>query len=139
MQRVYDSFHSKALDAGVELRLETQSFSAIFDPESMTRVLSNLLQNALRYGGPGVVTLSAALENSKLNFSVRDTGPGLPKEALNQVFERFYRADSSRTNRREGSGLGLAIAKAIVEAHGGTIKAANSPEGGAIFNTSLPQ
>jgi two-component system, OmpR family, sensor histidine kinase BaeS len=139
MQRVYDSFHTKAADTGVELRLETKTFSAIFDPESMTRVLSNLLQNALRYASPGVVTLSATLENSNLEFSVRDTGPGLPKEALNQVFERFYRADSSRTNRREGSGLGLAIAKAIVEAHGGTIKAANSPEGGAIFNTSLPQ
>jgi two-component system sensor histidine kinase BaeS len=139
MQRIYEAFHIRAKEVGAELMLEIQPFTATFDPDSMTRVLSNLLENALRYASPGVVTLSAKKEGTNLIFSVRDTGPGLPNEALTQVFERFYRAEGSRTNRREGSGLGLAIAKAIVNAHGGSITAANSPSGGAIFNTSLPQ
>jgi two-component system, OmpR family, sensor histidine kinase BaeS len=139
-QRIIDSFNIKAADVNVELRLEVtpENLKATFDPDSMMRVLSNLLENTLRYASPGVVTLSATRENSGMKFSVRDTGPGLPKEALQQVFERFYRADSSRTNRREGSGLGLAIAKAIVEAHGGSIEASNHPQGGAVFILYLP-
>lgn len=138
LQRLCDSFKTRASDVGVEIKLEAKPFIAKFDPEAMMRVLSNLLENALRYASPGVVRLVAVQENSGVIFQVRDSGPGLPKEALVQVFERFYRADSSRTNRREGSGLGLAIAKAIVNAHGGTIKAANSSEGGAIFTLHLP-
>jgi signal transduction histidine kinase len=138
LQRLCDSFKTRANDVGVELKLEAKPFIAKFDPEAMMRVLSNLLENALRYASPGVVRLVALEENSGVIFQVRDSGPGLPEEALVQVFERFYRADSSRTNRREGSGLGLAIAKAIVNAHGGTIKAVNSSEGGAIFTLHLP-
>jgi two-component system, OmpR family, sensor histidine kinase BaeS len=138
LQRLCDSFKTKANDVGVELKLEAKPFTAKFDPEAMMRVLSNLLENALRYASPGIVHLIALQENSGVIFQVRDSGPGLPKEALEQVFERFYRADSSRTNRREGSGLGLAIAKAIVHAHGGTIKAVNASEGGAVFTIHLP-
>jgi two-component system, OmpR family, sensor histidine kinase BaeS len=138
LQRLCDSFKTKASDAGVEIRLESKPFTAKFDPEAMMRVLSNLLENALRYASPGVVHLTSLQENSGVIFQVRDSGPGLPKEALEQVFERFYRADSSRTSRREGSGLGLAIAKAIVGAHGGTIQAANGSQGGAVFTLHLP-
>jgi two-component system, OmpR family, sensor histidine kinase BaeS len=138
LQRLQDAFKTKAAEVGTEIQLETSTFSATFDPDNMMRVLSNLLENALRYASPGVVTLSAKREPSGVTFSVRDTGPGLPKETLQQVFERFYRADSSRTNRREGSGLGLAIAKAIVAAHGGTIEAANDARGGAVFTLHLP-
>jgi two-component system, OmpR family, sensor histidine kinase BaeS len=138
LNRLCDSFKTRARDVGVELKLEAKPFTAKFDPEAMMRVLSNLLENALRYASPGVVRLTALEENSGVIFQVRDSGPGLPKEALEQIFERFYRADSSRTNRREGSGLGLAIAKAVVNAHGGTIKAVNHSEGGAVFTIHLP-
>ncbi len=139
-QRMIDAFKIKAADANVELRLEVTptTLQATFDPDNMMRVLGNLLENALRYASPGVVTFSAKREASGVTFSVRDTGPGLPKETLQQVFERFYRADSSRTNRREGSGLGLAIAKALVEAHGGKIEATNDARGGAVFTLHLP-
>ncbi len=140
LQRLCDAFKTKAADVNVELKLEVTptTLKATFDPDGMMRVLSNLLENALRYASPGVITVSAVRENSGVKFLVRDTGPGLPKEALQQVFERFYRADSSRTNRREGSGLGLAIAKAIVQAHGGKIEAANHLQGGAVFTLHLP-
>jgi two-component system, OmpR family, sensor histidine kinase BaeS len=138
LQRLCDSFKTKAKDAGVEIKLEAKPFTAKFDPEAMMRVLGNLLENALRYASPGVVRLVALQENSGIIFQVRDSGLGLPEGTLEQVFERFYRADSSRTNRREGSGLGLAIAKAVVNAHGGMIQAANASEGGAIFTIHLP-
>ncbi|MEZ4608463.1 MAG: sensor histidine kinase [Deinococcales bacterium] len=73
-------------------------------------------------------------------ISIRDKGQGLPEEALEQVFERFYRTDSARSRKLNHvhSGLGLSIAKAIIEAHGGDIKAENHPEGGAVFLIYLP-
>jgi two-component system, OmpR family, sensor histidine kinase BaeS len=138
LQRVCDAFKTRASEVGVELKLEVTPFSAKFDPDNMMRVLGNLLDNALRYASPGAVEFGATKETNGLKLWVRDHGAGLPEEALAQVFERFYRADSSRTNRREGSGLGLAIAKAIVNAHGGTIEAANHLEGGAMFTIHLP-
>jgi two-component system, OmpR family, sensor histidine kinase BaeS len=141
LQRLFDAFKSRASDVNVELRLELtpEPFIAAFDPDGMMRVLSNLLDNALRYASPGVVTFGATRETEGVNLWVRDHGPGLPKEALQQIFERFYRTDASRTNRKEGSGLGLAIAKALVAAHGGIIEAANHPEGGAVFTIYLPK
>ena len=137
LQRLCDSFKARASEVGVELKLEATPFNARFDPDNMMRVLSNLLENAMRYASPGVVTVLARQENAGITFKVRDHGPGLPKEALTQVFERFYRADASRSSRREGSGLGLAIAKAIVHAHGGTINAVNHPTAGAVFTVQL--
>jgi two-component system sensor histidine kinase BaeS len=67
-----------------------------------------------------------------------DTGPGIPPEALPRVFERFYRADKSRSREEGGTGLGLAIARQLAVAHGGDIRAANRPEGGAEFTVRLP-
>jgi two-component system, OmpR family, sensor histidine kinase BaeS len=138
LHRLCDAFKTRASDVNVELELTSPALTATFDPDGMMRVLSNLLDNALRYASPGVVEFGAIKETGGIKLWVRDHGIGLPKEALEQVFERFYRADSSRTNRREGSGLGLAIAKAIVEAHGGTIEAANHSQGGAVFTIHLP-
>jgi two-component system, OmpR family, sensor histidine kinase BaeS len=107
LQRLCDAFKTRASDADVDIKLEATPFTVRLDPESMTRVLSNLLENALRYASPGVVHLIAKKENNSVVFQVRDSGPGLPKGTLEQVFERFYRADASRSSRREGSGLGL--------------------------------
>jgi two-component system, OmpR family, sensor histidine kinase BaeS len=138
LHRLCDSFKTRASDVSVDIKLEATPFTVNFDPESMMRVLGNLLENALRYASPGVVHLLAKKDNNSVMFQVRDSGPGLPKGTLEQVFERFYRADMSRSSRREGSGLGLAIAKAIVNAHGGKIEAANHPQGGAVFTIHLP-
>ncbi len=71
-------------------------------------------------------------------MSICDSGPGLSDEDLAHIFDRFYRADKSRTRESGGAGLGLAIAKALVEAHGGKIWAENAPEGGACFHFTLP-
>jgi two-component system OmpR family sensor kinase len=72
-------------------------------------------------------------------LSVVDDGPGIPEESVDRVFERFHRADRSRSRRFGGSGLGLSIVQAIVEAHGGTVDAGNDQGGGARFTVRLPK
>ncbi len=139
LERLSGSFSLRAAELGSSLKLDVypDTLTANFDPEQMTRVLSNLIDNALRYASPGEIELKARKLEDKLVLSLRDHGPGLPQEALEQVFERFYRTDRARTSRKEGSGLGLAIAKAIVEAHGGRLEAQNHLDGGAQFTLTL--
>jgi signal transduction histidine kinase len=109
------------------------------DPDMLMRVFSNLCDNALRNTpGGGTVVIEARQQGNLLEVAVTDSGRGIPPEALARVFDRFYRADTSRQVRTGGSGLGLTIVRAIVEAHGGTIRAENAPQGGACFIFSLP-
>ena len=94
------------------------------DPDRIQQAIGILISNALRYTPPhGSITVAARSEKGHVLIEVSDTGSGIPSEDLPRVFERFYRADKSRTRQSGGSGLGLAIAKSIVEAHGGTIEA----------------
>lgn len=98
---------------------------------ALARAVSNLLDNAIKYGaGPIEVTISGG------RVEVRDHGAGIPEADLPRVFDRFYRADAARTET--GSGLGLAIVAQVVERHGGTVSAANAPEGGAVVGFTLP-
>lgn len=111
------------------------------DPERVRQVLRNLLANALRYTpAGGTITLSAAqaANTGWLRVAVRDTGAGIAAADLPHVFERFWRADRSRSRDQGGSGLGLAIAKQIVEAHGGQIGATSEPSQGSEFWFTLP-
>ncbi len=109
------------------------------DPDMLTRVFSNLCDNALRHTpSGGTVTVDAIQRDNHLEVSVADSGEGIPTGALPRVFDRFYRADSSRQAITGGSGLGLAIVRAIIEAHGGSIWAENVPGSGARFVFALP-
>jgi len=109
------------------------------DPDMLMRVFSNLCDNALRHTPEGgTVVIEARQQGNLLEVAVTDSGRGIPPEALARLFDRFYRADSSRQVRTGGSGLGLTIVRAIVEAHGGTIRAENAPQGGARFIFSIP-
>jgi two-component system sensor histidine kinase KdpD len=108
-----------------------------FDAVLLERVLVNLLENASKYTPAGsTVTLSAEVAGERLEVSVADNGPGLPEGREEAVFQKFTRGE--RESATPGVGLGLAIARAIVEAHQGTIVAANSPGGGAHFTFTLP-
>jgi len=111
------------------------------DRDRIAEVLANLLSNALRHtaaGGTVVLSASRAGEDA-VELSVADDGEGIQAEALPRVFERFYRADSARSRDRGGSGIGLTIARAIAEAHGGTLRAESDGAGrGARFVCTLP-
>jgi two-component system OmpR family sensor kinase len=109
------------------------------DDERLTQVIANVLANLRIHTPPGTAaTLSFAIEDGWVVASIADDGPGFPPEALPLVFDRFYRADPSRSRRRGGSGLGLAIVAAIIEGHGGSVAAANVPDGGAMISFRVP-
>ena len=109
------------------------------DPDLLARVFTNLCDNALRHTpSGGSVTIEARQADNMLEVAVTDTGKGIPTAALPRVFDRFFKGDNSRQSSTGGSGLGLAIVRAIIEAHGGTIRAENTPQGGARFIFSLP-
>lgn len=118
----------------------TPSGSIEADPDRLAQVLRNLVSNAVRHGGPeGTVRVAVEEAGDSVRFAVSDDGPGIPPEQLDRVFDRFYRTDPGRGRDSGGSGLGLAIAKAIVEAHGGSIRATSKPGEGATFRFELPR
>jgi len=109
------------------------------DPDRLTQVLRNLVRNAVAHTAPGdQVAVEAQVHNSRLELSVRDSGPGIAPQHIEQLFERFYRGDEGRSRDSGGSGLGLAIARAIIEAHGGRIWAESAEGQGATFHVELP-
>jgi signal transduction histidine kinase len=111
------------------------------DPYRLEQALQNLVANAVRHTPPGgTVTVRAEDEGDACTLTVEDTGPGIPGEHLDRVFDRFYKVDESRTGTEmpSGSGLGLSIVQAIVHRHHGTITASNVPDGGARFQIRLP-
>ncbi len=109
------------------------------DPDRLAQVIRNLIANAVEHAGSGGrVTVGARTLGRSLEVVVDDDGPGIPPGERERVFDRFHRADASRSRRSGGSGLGLAIARAIVEAHGGEIVASESPLGGARVAFTLP-
>ena len=111
--------------------------SARCAPEKVERVLFNLLTNALRHTpSDGSVAVRVEQVDREVHVTVEDTGEGLDEEARRRMFDRFWRADPSRSAR--GSGLGLAIARGLVEAHGGRIWAEDRPGGGARVSFTLP-
>jgi signal transduction histidine kinase len=145
---VVAAFAAQAEEKGVNLRAVRSEVGSgppeiDLDPVRIRQVLENLLANALRYtpaGGTVTVSVGPAAGSATngsapagVTFSVADTGPGIPPQELERVFERFAKSADSG-----GSGLGLAIARTIVQAHGGTITANNAAGGGAVFSFTLP-
>ncbi|WSK73457.1 HAMP domain-containing histidine kinase [Streptomyces sp. NBC_01276] len=113
---------------------------ARLDPRRFDVVLANLVGNALRHGGAPVriaVRTESRADGERLLVEVADSGPGIAAEVLPHIFDRFFKADAART-RSAGSGLGLAISLENVRLHGGTLTAANAPDGGAVFTLDMP-
>jgi heavy metal sensor kinase len=124
---------------GVTLAVEaTQPVTVTGDSVALERVLTNLVENALRYSPRGEnVTVAVARETEAVVLRVRDTGPGIAPEHLPHLFERFYRVDKARSREHGGAGLGLSIVKALIEAHGGTVSVASEVGQGTEFCVRL--
>lgn len=131
---------ARAMAQGHELEFSVDGpHWALADPDGMRQVLANLLRNASIHTPDGTrIELSVRGADGNVVIDVRDHGPGLPIDAGDQVFERFWRTERGRTRGRGGAGLGLAIVKAIVTAHHGEVHAGSAPGGGARFTVSLP-
>ncbi len=142
VQRVVEQFQPQAAKNQVSLHFSSPAIPMqliSLDPIRLEQMLTNLLSNALRYtpqAGQIEVAINQLPKFARL--TVRDTGPGIPQDALPFIFERFYRADKSRSRAEGGSGLGLAIARNLARAHGGDLTATNHASGGAFFTLTLP-
>lgn len=126
-------------DRGVSVEITGTAPHVLGDADRLQQVVANIVDNGSRMVGPGGhVWVEISHTNNHAVIEVKDDGPGIPDTDLERLFDRFYRADASRTRSLGGTGLGLAIVRAIVTSHGGTIAAANRPEGGTCFTVSLP-
>lgn len=143
-QRILERFSPQAQARQVQLIMQEpprdkRLDNVPLDPGRVEQILGNLLANALRYTPEGgQISLRLETQGSNALLHVHDSGPGIPPEALPRLFERFYRADKSRSRQEGGSGLGLPIARQLAKAHGGDLTARNHPRGGAEFTLSLP-
>jgi two-component system, OmpR family, sensor histidine kinase BaeS len=142
IERVCARFNVQAAARDIKIVLSPMNvpLNLTIDPQRIEQVIKNILSNAIRYTPPGG-TITVALEElpEQIKLSVRDTGPGIPKDSLPHVFERFYKADTSRHRDDGGTGLGLSIARSIAISHGGDMNASNHPQGGAVFELHLPR
>jgi signal transduction histidine kinase len=140
-ESVFNRFRTQADRQEVALDFQStgQVPSIQADPIRLEQILTNLIGNALRFTpAKGTVRMRVLTEGDQVLMKVADSGPGIAPESLPYVFERFYRADKSRSREEGGSGLGLAIARHLARSHRGDLTARNREEGGAEFTLSLP-
>jgi two-component system, OmpR family, phosphate regulon sensor histidine kinase PhoR len=140
VEKVLEDFKTQAAAKRVTLTNELRDLTAQADADRLQQVLGNLIGNAIKYGrGDEHVNISGnQTDGGMIELCVRDDGPGIPAEALDRVFERFYRVDKARSREQGGTGLGLSIVKHIVQGHGGKVWAKSEPAKGAAFFFTLP-
>jgi len=141
VEQAVGAFGSRAQAEGNPLQIDLPDDLPLVDvdPQRIGQVLRNLLDNGLTHTSQaGQIKVTACVRDSWIEVSVRDTGSGIAAEDLPHVFERFYRADKSRSRATGGAGLGLAIAKQLVEAHGGRIEVESQVGRGTQFTFTLP-
>ncbi|MBP2679108.1 MAG: histidine kinase [Deltaproteobacteria bacterium] len=139
LARVADQHRPSAKQAGKTVEVEAGDGVFRADLRKLALALSNLVDNALKYGKDGGrVTLSGRIEGDACLLAVADDGPGISPEHLPRIFERFYRVDKGRSRELGGTGLGLSITKHIVESHGGTIRVESRIGVGTRFTIRIP-
>jgi two-component system phosphate regulon sensor histidine kinase PhoR len=141
-QRVLDDLAPRAASRKATLDNKIPAQTVVWaDAERLQQVLSNLADNAIKYGRAGGCVTVQARESvpDAIEVSVADDGPGIPPDAIGRVFERFYRVDRARSRESGGTGLGLAIVKHIVQAHGGEAWVRSEWQKGATFYFTVPK
>ena len=141
VQTAIESVEAKAQRFGIKIYFgDAGEHRCICDVQKLYQVFLNLLDNAIKYSDSGArVDVEIEEDDSTLTIRIRDTGVGIPKEDLDQLFERFYRVNKDRSRATGGSGLGLAISKQIVEMHGGSISVESEVDVGSVFEVRLPK
>jgi len=139
VRALIDRYQARAAAGQLILRAEiaTTGSTALGDRAKTDQALQNILDNALKFTPAGEVVITASADHDRVEFAVRDTGPGIPSRDLSRIFERFYKVDRSRGGL-PGSGLGLSIARHLVELQGGTIEADSTPGAGTVIRLRLP-
>ena len=127
-----------AKDVLLEIEIGAGAESAYVDATAVRQILSNLTENALRHTSNGSVNIFSEADDGGVWIGVRDTGSGIGTEHLGRIFERFYRADPSRSREAGGTGLGLSIVKHLTEAHGGRVRAESTIEVGTTIAAWFP-
>ena len=138
--RIEREFTPQAMKKGIPLTVESDDVVIRTDPNNLTRILQNLLSNALKFSSRGQpVSLTAALTDSHITFRVQDHGPGIGPDEMPLLFKRFARINNRPTAGEGSSGLGLAIVKDLTEIAGGTLFVESTPGKGSLFSVRLPQ
>ena len=138
--KLCEDFKPRAGARGMELLQQIPELTIRADPDRVQQVLSNLVDNAIKYGlSAGTVSIRATpTEDGMIQLCVADDGPGIPEEARARIFERFYRVDKARSREQGGTGLGLSIVKHIVQSHGGKVWVESEMGKGSQFFFTLP-
>jgi two-component system phosphate regulon sensor histidine kinase PhoR len=139
VDKVLADFKTRTLAKRVTLKNETPNLRVRGDAHRLEQVLTNLVDNAIKYGrSEGTVLVGARMQDHEsVETWVSDDGPGIPAESLERIFERFYRVDKARSREQGGTGLGLSIVKHIIQSHGGRAWATSEPGKGASFHFTL--
>jgi two-component system phosphate regulon sensor histidine kinase PhoR len=141
VEKVFSDFKARANPKDIQLVNRAPDLSVRADVGRLEQVFGNLIDNAIKYGRAGeTVTVGArTMDGAQVEIFVQDDGPGIPPEALDRLFERFYRVDKARSREQGGTGLGLSIVKHIIQNHGGRVWATSQLGKGATFFFTLAQ
>lgn len=140
-RQMADELQPGATRAGIHLMVAADGDAGVVeaDPARLRQVLGNLLSNAFKFTPRGgTVTIQVNPAPDGVTVRVADTGPGIPEDKLEAIFERFYQTDAVRDQAKGGLGLGLAISRGLVTMHGGHLSARSTPGRGATFTFTLP-
>ncbi len=140
IQEIIENRNPQASEAGIRLVSELEPlFSFKFDARLIRRVLSNIVENAIKYSPPNsVVKITSKEDPNWIRVSITDQGVGIPPEEQEKVFAKFYRCDNDKTRENKGTGLGLYLVKYFVELHEGIIELKSELGKGSTFTVSLP-
>jgi signal transduction histidine kinase len=135
--RIVDKLAFAHPEAHVTIHFEADYPSVYADRDKVEQVLTNLIENAAKYGDAETIEVDGTLVDGEAAVAVSDRGEGLDPEVVPRIFTKFFRAEN-RAGRPTGTGLGLYIARGLAEAHGGSLRAESSPGSGSTFTLTLP-